>query len=155
MRPRAGREERLVHLTRRGKGILVGSRQSSRVTVCAKGQAVPWMKRLQCDGSWLSHQIRYVANIISNIFCRTQSKIHYHIGFCLHDVEKHDVQINAVMWYESLEVQGSALISGLTCIKESCIFIKQSTFLLIFTFTISLISFLKKIYGEASHFSSP
>jgi len=40
------------------------------------------------------------------------------------------------------------LVPGVICIKESLIFLKQPTFLLIFTFTISLISFLKKIYGE-------
>lgn len=47
------------------------------------------------------------------------------------------------------------LVPGLICIKESCIFLKQPMVLLIFTFTISLISFVKIISGEASHFSSP
>lgn len=66
MRPRAGREECLVYLTRRGTGILVESGLQAELQCNCQRTLCALDEKFQYDGNWLNDQISYAVSIISN-----------------------------------------------------------------------------------------
>lgn len=69
MRPRAGREECLAYLTRRGMGLLVESGLQAELQCNCQGKRILCAldEKFQYDGNWLNDQISYAVNIISKI----------------------------------------------------------------------------------------